>query len=69
MKESLKYGLLTGLGYCAIVSAIYLVAQCIGNIARSVDDFLYSFIEALPLFCSRRIVRLLHLRCRAPAFD
>ncbi len=24
MKESLKYGLLTGLGYCAIVGVIYL---------------------------------------------
>lgn len=42
MKESLKYGLLTGVGYCAIVGAIHLVAQCIGYIAGSVDNFLYS---------------------------
>ncbi len=30
MKESLKYGLLTGLGYCAIVGVIHLVGLCIG---------------------------------------
>lgn len=42
MKESLKYGLLTGLGYCAIVGVIHLVGLCIGYIAGSIDNFLYS---------------------------
>ena len=42
MKESLKYGLLTSLGYCAIVGVIHLVGLCIGYIAGSIDNFLYS---------------------------
>lgn len=41
MKESLKYGLLTGLGYCAIVGVIHLVGLCLGYIAGGVDNLLY----------------------------
>lgn len=39
MKESLKYGLLTSLGYCAIVGVIHLVGLCIGYIAGGVVVF------------------------------